>query len=84
MLLFPEGKGSYAGEWRDGERTGLGTFTLPGGEYYEGEFSRGKRHGRGRYVWPTGARFEGEFEGDAPTKGTLHKLDGAAIELDLR
>ncbi len=31
--------GTYVGEWKDGKRSGQGTYTLVGGDRYEGEWA---------------------------------------------
>ena len=37
----------YVGEFRDGKRNGLGTYSYASGNKYVGEYRDGKRHGRG-------------------------------------
>ena len=41
----------YAGEWKDGERNGQGTFTWADGGEYVGEWKDGKRIGEGTYTY---------------------------------
>ena len=38
----------YQGEWQDGKRHGIGTYTYPDGLKYVGEWSNGKKHGEGK------------------------------------
>jgi hypothetical protein len=47
--------GSYVGEFKDGKRHGLGTYTYASSEdKYVGEWKDDKRHGQGTYTWGKG------------------------------
>ncbi len=39
--------GKYVGEFRDGKRTGQGSYTWPEGVVYDGEWQDSLRHGQG-------------------------------------
>jgi hypothetical protein len=55
--------GSYSGEFRHGERHGLGKYIWKDGDSYEGEFKEGKRTGRGKFTSKkSGDSYEGEFK----------------------
>ena len=54
----------YAGEWKDGERNGQGTFTWADGNKYVGEWKDGKRHGYGTYTLSSDNLDSGEWKED--------------------
>ena len=67
----------YRGEFRNGKRTGRGTFTWSNGDRYEGEWRNNKRTGRGTYTWPNGNRYEGEWRNNKRIgRGTLTWSNG--------
>lgn len=41
----------YIGEFKDGKKTGQGTFTWANGDKYIGEYLNDKMHGQGTYTW---------------------------------
>ena len=45
----------YIGEWRDGKRTGLGTYIWTDGSKYIGQYQDNNRHGKGTY-YPSNRR----------------------------
>ena len=51
----------YAGEFRDGVRTGKGRLVLADGSVYEGDFLNNMRSGKGTMTWPSGEVYEGDF-----------------------
>jgi len=54
----------YEGEWKNGQRHGLGTLRLPSGSTYKGEWKNGDRDGRGHLVFvnPSSSYYDGEFK----------------------
>jgi len=50
--------------FKDGERTGQGTFKWSDGDKYVGEFKDGKRNGQGTYTWSGGSKYVGEWKDD--------------------
>jgi hypothetical protein len=61
------GNGTYAGEFRHGDKHGHGTYTFENGDVYEGEWRYGKRSGQGRYTFAAGGYCEGSWKNN-----TLH------------
>ncbi len=73
---FPNGE-KYAGELKDGQPDGRGTFTWPNGEKYIGEWKNGQRNGMGRFFWPDGTKYVGEFRNNKRHgEGTYTYADG--------
>ena len=65
----------FAGEYRDGQRSGKSMYTYANGDTYEGEWLRDKMHGRGRFSHANGDVYEVDFvDGAKCGKGklTLH------------
>ena len=56
VKVWPSGA-RYEGEWRDGKRTGRGTYSWSSGARYEGEWRDGKQSGRGTFTFPDGDRY---------------------------
>jgi len=52
----------YTGEYRYGQKHGLGSMTYPDGSHYRGQFAYNKRHGRGTYFYKTGDKYSGEWK----------------------
>jgi hypothetical protein len=70
IIGFFHGKGSieyfesgckYDGEFKDGEKSGKGTYTCPDGQKYEGDFLKGEKYGRGTQKWTNGQRYMGDW-----------------------
>ncbi|ANS03893.1 hypothetical protein [uncultured Mediterranean phage uvDeep-CGR2-AD3-C191] len=53
--------GKYVGEYRNGKRTGQGTYTFASGSKYVGEWRNGQEHGQGTYTFANGDKYVGEF-----------------------
>lgn len=53
---------NYTGEYRYGQKHGLGAMTYPDGSRYRGQYSYNKRHGRGTYFYKTGDKYSGEWK----------------------
>jgi hypothetical protein len=55
------------GQWKEGLRSGQGTFKYPNGDWYKGSWHEGKKSGRGTYFshagacWYMGIFQDGEF-----------------------
>ncbi len=58
---FQDGKLSEhgEGEWRDGMRTGHGTYATANGEHYDGQWRDGLKNGHGAQTWADGSRYDG-------------------------
>ena len=68
----------YTGEWKDGKRSGQGTYTWTNGEKYVGEFKENKKNGTGTFTWSYGKRYIGDWKNDQPHgKGTFIYQDGS-------
>ena len=56
----------YVGEWKDGKRHGLGTYTYASGEFagdkYVGEWKDSNQHGQGTYTFADGTVEKGIWE----------------------
>jgi hypothetical protein len=57
---------TYVGQWVNGLREGLGTFTWSekspqSGKSYEGEYKNNKRHGKGKLIYDGGHVDEGNW-----------------------
>ncbi len=46
--------GRYVGEIKNGERSGIGTYTWNSGEIYSGGWYKNKKHGVGKYTYSSG------------------------------
>ena len=53
----------YEGEFKDGQRTGHGTYSFANGDKYVGSFINSEKSGRGEYNFSNGDRYIGEFQG---------------------
>jgi len=59
---YKGGKSYFVGDWKNGQRHGLGKAVMEDGTIYFGEFQYGKRHGRGKKTWPDGRVFIGDWK----------------------
>lgn len=66
----------YVGAYKDGLRSGQGTYTWTDGRKYVGGFRDGLPNGRGIYTLPNGEKYAGEFEDNRRTQGTYTWPDG--------
>jgi hypothetical protein len=55
--------GTYAGEFRHGQRYGRGTYEWKDGSCYDGDWARGKKHGVGRWQGEDGV-YDGSWKED--------------------
>jgi len=58
-MTSPEAR--YVGEFRNGLRHGMGTFTMSNGYKYEGQYVDGRQHGQGILMLPDGTKIKGQF-----------------------
>ena len=56
----------YVGEFKDGKRSGQGTYTFASGEKYVGEYKDDKRNGRGTLTFGNGDKYVGAFKDGKP------------------
>lgn len=55
---------NYIGDYKNGQKNGIGIYTFANGERYEGEFKDDMFHGNGTYYFLDGTKKEGVFEYD--------------------
>ena len=65
----------YDGQWKLGQRHGIGTCQFPTGENYKGEWQNDKMHGNGSVTYPSGDYFDGQWEEGKRVFGTLTSID---------
>lgn len=51
----------FEGQFKNGDKSGKGTFTWNTGGCYEGEFEANDMHGEGRYQWNDGRSYVGQW-----------------------
>ena len=73
-LTSPDG--SMAGEWKDGEPIGQGTFTWSNGSKYVGEWKNRKMNGQGTFTFPDGEKYVGEYKNGKPWNGIGYYKNG--------
>ena len=61
VFTWPSGD-SYLGDWRSGQRHGVGLFRSADGREYCGQWAAGVRHGWGCLAHANGEEYEGEFK----------------------
>ena len=69
----------YVGEWKDGEMSGQGTYTLTDGKKYVGEFKDGTPNGQGTDIFVDGSKGIGEFREGRPWNITHRDKNGNII-----
>jgi hypothetical protein len=68
----------YVGEYRNGQRNGLGTYRFANGDKYVGEFKDDQPNGRGTFTLANGSKYVGEFkDGYQDGNGTYTYADGS-------
>ena len=78
--VLPDGS-RYAGEFRDGVRSGRGSITYPDGREYVGEWLHDKPYGKGTLLSIGRFKYNGEFaDGVRQGQGTLETVDGKMYE----
>ncbi len=51
MILIPQKKEFYMGEWKNGRMNGQGSYRWPDGSSYSGHWEDSFHHGFGTYIW---------------------------------
>ena len=54
----------YEGNWKDGEKEGIGKFKFCNGDIYDGDFKNDKFEGMGVYKYSDGGTYSGEWKND--------------------
>ena len=67
---------SYVGAYKDGLRSGQGTYSWADGRRYVGAFRDGLPNGSGVYTLANGEKYVGEFQDNRRTQGTYSWPDG--------
>ena len=71
----------YEGQFKDGKRTGQGTYTWLSGSVYEGQWKDNEQHGLGTKSWANGDVYEGQFkDGKKTGQGTWASSHGDVYE----
>ncbi|MDC1159077.1 caspase family protein [Pelagibacteraceae bacterium] len=79
FFKFP--RGSYEGEWKDGNLDGKGKLIEAWGDIYQGDFKDNKANGVGTYIMEDGNSYEGEWKNDLyEGKGIFIYKNGDKIE----
>jgi len=52
----------YTGDYRYGQKHGLGAMVYPDGSSYRGQWAYNQRHGRGTYFYKNGDKYSGEWK----------------------
>ncbi|KAJ8248813.1 hypothetical protein GJAV_G00228030 [Gymnothorax javanicus] len=65
---------TYAGEWKNDKRSGLGVSRRSDGLHYEGEWLANRRHGYGCTTFPDGTKEEGKYKQNALVSGKRKNL----------
>jgi hypothetical protein len=80
---FP--RGSYEGEWKNGNLDGKGKLIEAWGDFYEGDFKNNKADGFGTYTMLDGNSYIGEWKNDLyEGKGTFIFKNGDKIDGDFK
>lgn len=66
-----EGIGTYSGNFKDGKRSGEGSFVWDTGEYYVGKWTNDKIHGKGTLIFSDGTTYTGTFQRGKLYTGTM-------------
>ena len=61
--IWEKSGNEYVGEWKNGKRSGQGTYTYASGDKYVGEYQNNKRNGQGTYNWGEGPNKGDKFIG---------------------
>jgi len=73
----------YKGEFKNGEKHGVGKLICNNGDVYEGEFENGKKHGVGKLICNNGDVYDGKFEnGKKHGVGSICNSEGYFIYLN--
>ena len=54
----------FVGFWKNGLKSGQGSYTWADGDKYEGEWKDDKKHGHGTKTWTSGSKYVGEWKDD--------------------
>ena len=68
----------YVGEWKDGKKSGQGTYTFADGSKYVGEWKEGKRFGQGTKTWTDGSKYVGEWKAGKKSGQGTNTFDGGS------
>ena len=71
----------YFGQWKDGQKHGIGKLYFPDHSAYWGEFYSGQAEGEGRLYHPNGDLYIGDWKGDkSHGSGKYIAANGAVYE----
>jgi len=76
VLISPDGRWKYVGEFKDGEKNGKGTYTHSGGGKYVGEWKDGLMNGQGTLTRTDGSMYVGEYNDGNRWNGTEYDKNG--------
>jgi hypothetical protein len=60
-MITPPHVLQYAGEWRSGQRCGVGKYAFANGNVYDGDWANNLSHGVGSFVFVNGDVYVGDW-----------------------
>lgn len=79
--IWPKDNSEYEGNYVNGERSGMGTFTKNGKVEFQGEWYKNQMHGNGTFYFPDNKIFSGHFKkGNIEGLGTMRYPDGRSYQ----
>lgn len=77
---YQKKKESYVGQFKDGHKQGIGTYSFRNGDLFTGQWVNGFINGNGVYTWSNGDQYIGQWvNGKRHGKGILIKKDGTKL-----
>jgi len=79
--VFIDGGNSYDGEWKEGERSGMGRLTYHTDDRYEGQFEHDLPNGYGKFISRENVVYTGHFvSGQFSGSGSMEWPNGDTLE----
>ena len=78
---YRESTGVYMGQYKNGEKHGVGIFVWENGNIYQGQYKEGKVNGNGVMIYHDGSSYNGNWENDrANGRGVFQDEEGVKYE----